>query len=513
MAPRQTYSREKHYRKSDKKAHGEENRRSVSESRTRRSGKHSGRKLAGSKISISSNSSSCSNKDKVNDNNSIGSPSANEAPAVGDAAPTMTAAAAAPSTPGASANASRADTASTRGGPPPTGPGTKGGSIGGSISGPANSLGGPGGSGGGSHGSGQMGSKHVLELFLVLKDYMNKCDLTSYGPKPVPLPNQWTNMITYDRKTFGALANKVLADMRATFKAEDRMVSVTSPLYVFGDIHGNFHDLRYYERELWSQGPGKTARVSFVFLGDLVDRGHHSLEVVFYLFCCKLMSRRNTFVLLRGNHELRAIQQAFTFHRECIEKLGPSLGAQIWANINKCFDAMPVAALIDQHIFCCHGGIPMSSQSIKDINSIPCPLPDPENQSPIAWELMWNDPLTNSVFGEMAELLRLQSGSRAFTALKGFLPNNKRGTAYYFSESAALKFMEHNGLSHVIRAHECLPTGYTLHTNQKLITVFSSSKYCGGNNDAACVLVEYDDVRVIRLDIGEKNAIPTPNQQ
>lgn len=367
--------------------------------------------------------------------------------------------------------------------------------------------GGGGGHGGGS--SGQYGSKQAHELFYILRDFMSKCDLTSYGPKNQPAPNQWTNLITNDRKTFSAIATKVLADMKAVFKAEERMVSVQSPLYVFGDIHGNFHDLKYYERELWPNGPAK-AKVSYVFLGDLVDRGHYSLEVVLYLFCCKLMSKKNTYVLVRGNHELRAIQQAFTFHRECIEKLGPALGAQIWTSINKCFDSMPVACLIDQHIFCCHGGIPMSSQSIKDIYNVPCPLTDPENQSPLAWELMWNDPLTNSVFGEMAELLRLQSGSRAFSALKGFLPNNKRGTAYYFSESAALKFMEQNNLSHVIRAHECLPTGYTLHGNQKLITVFSSSKYCGGNNDAACVLVEFDDVRVIRLDIGEHNAIPAP---
>lgn len=371
---------------------------------------------------------------------------------------------------------------------------------------------GGGGSGGGAHTGSQYGSKPVHELFAALRDFMNKCDLTSYGPKTNPAPNVWTNLITNDRKTFSAIVNKVLNDMKAVFKAEERMVNVQSPLYVFGDIHGNFHDLKYYERELWPNGPGK-AKVSFVFLGDLVDRGHHSLEVVLYLFCCKLMSKKNTFVLIRGNHELRAIQQAFTFHRECIEKLGPSLGVQIWTLINKCFDSMPVAALIDQHIFCCHGGIPMSSQSIKDIYNVPCPLTDPENQSPLAWELMWNDPLTNSVFGEMAELLRLQSGSRAFSALKGFLPNNKRGTAYYFSETAALKFMEVNGLSHVIRAHECLPTGYTLHSNQKLITVFSSSKYCGGGNDAACVLVEYDDVRVIRLDIGEHNAIPGPERE
>lgn len=391
-----------------------------------------------------------------------------------------------------------------------------GGSTSRNLSGPnarASTGSGPsGGSGGGGSGTGsQYGGKHVYELYMMLKDFMNKSDLTSYGQKPVITNNnQWTHMITNDRKTFSIIANKVINDMKNIFKSEDRMVAISSPLYVFGDIHGNLHDLRYYERELWPNGPGR-AKVSFLFLGDLVDRGHHGLEVVLYLFCCKLLSRRNTFVLLRGNHELRAIQQAFTFHRECIEKLGPALGAQIWNAINKCFDYMPVAGLVDQHIFCCHGGIPMSSQSIKDINNVPCPLSDPENQSPLAWELMWNDPLTNSVFGEMAELLRLQSGSRAFSALKGFLPNNKRGTAYYFSETAALRFMEANNLSHVIRAHECLPTGYTLHGNQKLITVFSSSRYCGGNNDAACVLVEYDDVRVIRLDIGEHNAIPTPS--
>lgn len=400
--------------------------------------------------------------------------------------------------------------------PPPTEPSSTGTNNSSSLPNSSNrGFGNPGGragsgsAGGSGTGGSQYGGKHVQDLYTVLRDYMNKCDLTSYGPKPNPVPNMWTQMITNDRKTFSVIANKVIADMRNLFKSEDRMVGIASPLYVFGDIHGNFHDLRYYERELWPNGPAK-AKVSFLFLGDLVDRGHHSLEVVLYLFCCKLLSRRNTFVLIRGNHELRAIQQAFTFHRECIEKLGPALGAQIWNGINKCFDNMPVAALVDSHIFCCHGGVPMSSQSVKDINNVPCPLSDPENQSPLAWELMWNDPLTNSVFGEMAELLRLQSGSRAFTALKGFLPNNKRGTAYYFSEAAALRFMDANNLSHVIRAHECLPTGYTLHSNQKLITVFSSSRYCGGNNDAACVLVEYDDVRVIRLDIGEHNAIPFP---
>ena len=63
------------------------------------------------------------------------------------------------------------------------------------------------------------------------------------------------------------------------------------------------------------------------------------------------------------------------------------------------FDAMPLAAVVDNKIFCLHGGIPSfnnmpegSTCTIEDINKIKCPLKDPENECPMAWELLWNDP-------------------------------------------------------------------------------------------------------------------------
>jgi hypothetical protein len=34
----------------------------------------------------------------------------------------------------------------------------------------------------------------------------------------------------------------------------------------------------------------------------------------------------------------------------------------------------------------------------------------------------------------------------------------------------------------------------------KLLTVFSSSGYCGGSNEAACVLADNWKIRLIRLD-------------
>jgi hypothetical protein len=47
-------------------------------------------------------------------------------------------------------------------------------------------------------------------------------------------------------------------------------------------------------------------------------------------------------------------------------------------------------------VFCVHGGIPAPKDGngyIAAINNIPVPLPDPEADSQLAWEILWSDPL------------------------------------------------------------------------------------------------------------------------
>lgn len=71
----------------------------------------------------------------------------------------------------------------------------------------------------------------------------------------------------------------------------------------------------------------------------------------------------------------------------------------------------------------------------------------------------------------------------------GYLDNIRRGTGYYFTESATNLFLSTNNLSFIIRAHEVIDPGYKFNHGGKVITVFSSSHYLDSNR-AAAILVE-----------------------
>jgi hypothetical protein len=79
------------------------------------------------------------------------------------------------------------------------------------------------------------------------------------------------------------------------------------PLDIIGDIHGELRALEALGRELgyrvgdsWTHPEGRTP----VFLGDLVDRGAHSLEVAELVL--RLCAARRAFCLM-GNHEYNLV--------------------------------------------------------------------------------------------------------------------------------------------------------------------------------------------------------------
>lgn len=220
------------------------------------------------------------------------------------------------------------------------------------------------------------------------------------------------------------------------------------------DIHGNLTDLLTYDFNIWRSNVYFCSS-NLLFLGDYVDRGSYSVECILVLLCMKAIAPHRVH-LLRGNHETRQLQREYTFFNEVIEKFGVEgqVGQQVFEAFNTVFDVMPLVAIVDESIYCAHGGIP-SQATVGQIATIPSPLTAIADPS-TANEILWNDPITDK---EHADLLENDATISANTPNhpNGFPANSRRGTACYFSEFALRRFLTNNHLSHVIRAHECIP--------------------------------------------------------
>uniref|UniRef100_T1HB29 Serine/threonine-protein phosphatase n=1 Tax=Rhodnius prolixus TaxID=13249 RepID=T1HB29_RHOPR len=229
---------------------------------------------------------------------------------------------------------------------------------------------------------------------------------------------------------------------------------VTAIIRTDGDLHGNFPDICCFERIFWGLGIHLTP-IRMLLLGDYVDRGSYGVELIAYLFAQKVRNPKKIF-LVRGNHELREIQKNFTFQTECVRKFGEEQGLAIWQEINRAFDYMPLAAVVDDKIFCCHGGIPAPwlCPHVEFINKVPCPLANPDEESSLAWDLLWNDPVRE---GNLEESLleELQEN-------EGFAVNRRRGTAHVFDSGALNRFLAVNRMTYLIRAHEVQQAGVQL---------------------------------------------------
>lgn len=297
---------------------------------------------------------------------------------------------------------------------------------------------------------------------------------------------------------------------RRLVESEPRFKDAISPAFIIGDIHGNVEDLLSLEKCLWPTVPFLHTQI--VFLGDYVDRGRWGFECALYLFCLKLVSPERV-VLLRGNHEVRSVQKTYSFEAELIIKYGRAFGKRMFEMVNEVFDCLPYGAIVDGCIFCCHGGISCEANR-KEIRSLEPKLshnvPRPENAG-IIWEVLWSDPCEGKAFHEEYELLtgrlitdnlRMTEQEEAIRYLfnEGFVFNQRRGTAFLFNETALCTFLAVNRFSHVFRAHEVPKEGYRLNFNNRCVTIFSCSHYCGCENECAVILVYNNRIRIIQLD-------------
>jgi protein phosphatase len=241
------------------------------------------------------------------------------------------------------------------------------------------------------------------------------------------------------------------------FQRTDIVIELHSPFYVVGDIHGNIFDL---VRIFIHARPPPRSR--FLFLGDYVDRGEYSVEVVTLLFAMVIAYPDHVF-LLRGNHEFETMNAMYGFSSEIAAQYpcGP-----LFDVFNAAFQWLPLVAILDDAIFCVHGGIAPLAKTVAQLRRIKRPLVSYETE--FVADLVWSDPCSDcKTCDESARGLGVQFGVKP---LQEFL--------------ATLK------MRLMLRAHQCVQSGIGRFEQDLLYTIFSCSRYEGQANRCGLLFVD-----------------------
>ena len=246
---------------------------------------------------------------------------------------------------------------------------------------------------------------------------------------------------------------KLIEETKAVMEKDGPIIRTEGNIIVVGDIHGKFHDLvRIFATN------GYPPLNKYLFLGDYVDRGEQSLDVILFLYILKLNFPEHIY-LLRGNHEFRDVNKQYGFLANVFMIYE---GKEVWEMFNDAFEYMPLCAFIGEEIFCVHGGI--SGRVRKStLENLHFPIKD----CSLVQDMVWSDP-TEDATGKA---------------------NSLRGKGIMFGIHVLLEFCKDMNVKMVIRAHECV-NGFKFSLNKAVLTIFSSSNYGNTNNPSGFAYID-----------------------
>lgn len=239
---------------------------------------------------------------------------------------------------------------------------------------------------------------------------------------------------------------KNLAQITPLLKKDDAVIRLNNKKTLIAtDIHGNADALDFI-----LDFADKKKVDAWVFLGDYVDKGPESVRVLNTLFELKCKHPKKVF-LLRGNHETKDINQFYEFQMAVMTE------PDIYSAANTAFENMPTAVVLNNSIFCVHGGI--AGKKDENINDI---------TKQDSFYYMWNDPSEES----------------------GLTPSPRGGKVRRFGPDTVKKFLKNNDLKLIIRGHSTLENGLKFWFEHTLVSLYSSLPYADPDLKAAVAIID-----------------------
>jgi serine/threonine-protein phosphatase 2A catalytic subunit len=140
----------------------------------------------------------------------------------------------------------------------------------------------------------------------------------------------------------------------------------------------------------------------------------------------------------------------YGFYDECIKKYN---NANVWKSFTELFNLLPLAAIVDNKIFCLHGGLSPEIKTIDQIRELDRKKDVPNSGA--MCDLLWSDPEERTGWGI-----------------------SPRGAGYIFGADISKKFLSTNDLTMINRAHQLVMKGFSWSHDNSVCTLFSAPNYC-----------------------------------
>ena len=135
-----------------------------------------------------------------------------------------------------------------------------------------------------------------------------------------------------------------------------------------------------------------------------------------------------------------------------------------WRCFTDLFNYLPVAAIIDDKIFCVHGGLSPELKSLKDIQNISRPTDIPD-------------------VGLLCDFLNSDPDKEAVE-----YDENDKGISVIFGEKVVYDFNKIHDLDLIVRGNQVVDDGYEFFANRQLITIFSATNFRGEYDNSGAIL-------------------------